>query len=146
MEPDQFDPRHVTGPARFIGAVFGLIFFGIGLTVIGFLWTAPFGEFGSPPLFFRIVGSFISLAFVTMGGATAYAAIAGKPQKHLIRRFAGGRHESINANRELRSPMPVKDGCSCDNCGATLDSSAEVSPHGDVKCGHCDRWFNIHGR
>ena len=142
MEPGQFDTSHVTGSARFIGAVFGLIFLGIGLTVIGFLWSAPFGEFGSPPLFFRIMGSFIALAFVTMGGATAYAAITGKLQKqHSLS------HDARPQNGGLeRSPAPVKDGYSCDNCGATLDSSAEVSPHGDVKCDHCDRWFNIHAR
>ena len=52
---DQFpNPGLGEGPGRFIGAVFGLVFFGIGLTVIGFLWGAPFGEFGSPPLVFRI--------------------------------------------------------------------------------------------
>ncbi len=44
-----------------------IIPFGIGMTVLIFLWSAPFGEFGSPPLFFRVFGSFIALAFVLTG-------------------------------------------------------------------------------
>ena len=144
MNRDQFDPSHVTEPARFIGAVFGLIFLGIGLTVIGFLWGAPFGAFGSPPLFFRIVGSLIALAFVTMGGGTAYAAISGKPQKQLMRGLAARRREQTESTDETRPPQSGSLGYSCDNCGAPLDSSADVSPRGDVKCAHCNRWFNVH--
>jgi hypothetical protein len=34
----------------------------------------------------------------------------------------------------------------CPNCGATLGDRSDVSPHGDAKCGHCNRWFNIHNR
>ena len=146
VDPEQFEPSHDSGGGRIVGAVFGLIFLGIGLTVIVFLWGAPFGEFGSPPLFFRIMGSFIALAFVTMGGGTAYAAITGKPRKHMIRQFAARRRELMRANRETPPRPSVKDGYSCGNCGAALDSSADVSPHGDVKCAHCGRWFNVHAR
>lgn len=145
MDPDQIDPTNVTGPARFIGAVFGLIFLGIGLTVIGFLWGAPFGQFGSPPLFFRVIGSFIALAFVAMGGGTAYAAMFGKPQKHLIRHLAARRSDRNDSGSET-TPLPTPDGYACDSCGAALTANADVSPHGDVKCDHCGRWFNIHAR
>jgi DNA-directed RNA polymerase subunit RPC12/RpoP len=37
-------------------------------------------------------------------------------------------------------------GYQCAHCGATLGEQADVSPHGDVKCAHCGRWFNIHRR
>jgi DNA-directed RNA polymerase subunit RPC12/RpoP len=133
--PPTPNPNVGSGPGRFIGAVFGFVFLGIGVTVIGFLWSAPSGEFGSPPLVFRIFGSFIALAFVAMGGGIAYAAIFGKMpnQSHGDQRLSNADSESIS-----------RGGYSCDNCGAGLDSSAEVSPRGDVKCAHCGRWFNVH--
>ncbi len=50
----------------------GIIPFGIGVTLLCFLW---FGEdgFHSPPLFFKVFGSFIALAFV-MFGVAAFSA------------------------------------------------------------------------
>ena len=147
MNSDPFEPQQGEGVGRFIGAVFGFVFFGIGVSVIGFLWSAPFGEFGSPPVFFRIFGSFIALAFVAMGGGTAYAAITGKANPAA---GSGYRHTSriidLRNSRDESPEPPSRDGYSCNSCGAPLDSNADVSPHGDVKCGHCDRWLNIHGR
>src|SRR5688500_10367584 len=64
-----------SGAARFVGAVFGLAFAGIGLTVIISLW---FGGMGDPPVFFKLFGSFIALVFVAMGGAMAFSAITGR--------------------------------------------------------------------
>jgi hypothetical protein len=63
---------------RIIGGVFGFVFFGIGLTVIGFLWGAGFNELDSPPIFFRIFASLISLAFITIGGLTLLSAVMGR--------------------------------------------------------------------
>lgn len=146
MDPDEFDPSHITGPARFMGAVFGLVFLGIGVTVIVSLWGTPFGAFGSPPLFFRVFGSLIAVAFVAAGGGTAYAAIFGKPQQRLMRQLMARRRELMKTGREAPSQPPTKGGYSCDSCGAPLDSNADVSPHGDVKCAHCDRWFNVHAQ
>lgn len=143
MNPDEFDPNQAAGVGRFIGAVFGFVFFGIGISVIGFLWSQPFGGFGSPPLFFRIFGSLIACAFVAVGGGTAYAAITGKGSSP-----AAFRHTSriIDSREHTNDEKPAisKDGYSCDSCGAPISATADVSPHGDVKCEHCNRWFNIH--
>ena len=69
------DYRAPVPPAgKFLGGVFGLIFAGIGLTVIVFLWGALRDGFGSPPLFFRVFGTFIALAFVAFGGTMAVGA------------------------------------------------------------------------
>src|SRR5687767_5007230 len=68
-------PPPGSGTARFVGAVFGLAFAGIGLTVIISLW---FGGMGDPPVFFKLFGSFIALVFVAMGGAMAFSAITGR--------------------------------------------------------------------
>ena len=134
------------GPGRFIGAVFGLVFLGIGLTVIGFLWLTPFDQFGSPPLFFRIFGSFIALAFVAVGGTTAYAAISGKVMNANTLRNSANLNQVNDSRPESPIAPPGKDGYKCDSCGAPLSTSADVSPHGDVKCSHCNRWFNVHAR
>ena len=50
----------------------GIVPLGIGLTVIGFLWGAPWDAFDSPPLFFRIFGSFVAMMFVLIGGGLVF--------------------------------------------------------------------------
>lgn len=143
-EPSEPNPPEKIG--RFIGAAFGLIFLTIGLCVIGFLWSAPFGQFGSPPVFFRIFGSLVACGFVVMGGGTAYAAIMVKPN---LRRHFRNSFRSKNAHRQDSPDRPLdrsNDSYGCPSCGAPLSTSADVSPHGDVKCLHCNRWFNAHGK
>lgn len=114
--------------------LFGIIPLGIGLSVLGLLWLTPFNEFGSPPLFFRIFGSFIALPFLFIGGAL----------------LAAKRSALKNASFRVGAAPPSLDsaagsvGYQCAHCGAALDKEADVSPHGDVKCAHCGRWFNIH--
>ena len=147
MNSEDFDSGPGAGIGRFIGGVFGFAFFGIGISVIAHLWSEPFGGFGSPPVFFRIFGSLIASVFVAVGGSILYAAITGKsiqprPNFRHTSRIIDSRFED---NQHDPHP-PSADGYSCDSCGAPLDSNADVSPHGDVKCAHCDRWFNIHAK
>ena len=130
--------------SRIVFGVFGFAFAGIGITVLGSLWLAPFNQFDSPPLFFRIFGSFIALVFVAMGGTTFVAAIFGN---HLQR--PGTNFDKFNDTKEQRPPnapavpMSPLNYC-CSNCGAKLTNKADVSPLGDVKCSFCHQWFNIH--
>ncbi|MCA9081995.1 MAG: hypothetical protein KDA58_15645, partial [Planctomycetaceae bacterium] len=56
--------------------VIGIVPLGIGITVIVFLWSQPFGEFHSPPLFFRIFGSFVALFFCLIGGGLVFGQLA----------------------------------------------------------------------
>ena len=125
---------------RALAGVWGLLFLGIGVSVLIFLWSQPFGGFGSPPLFFRIFGSFVALGFVAFGLAMAAGA------------FAIGRHISS----ETRTPggsvsdntgdTPTVTSYTCPHCGAPLAEGADVSPKGDVKCTYCKTWFNIHSK
>ena len=130
-----------SGPPRFVGAIFGFVFFGIGLTVLGFLWLSPFGEFGSPPLFFRIFGSFIAIAFVAMGGGMATSMLFGKQS-------AFDRVAEMQASiRAAQTSKPIAPGSYvCPHCAAPLQDKANVSPSGDVKCAFCNSWFNVHGK
>lgn len=122
----------------------GIVPLGIGLTVLGFLWLTPFNEFGSPPLFFRIFGSFIALAFVLQGAAM----VSGRlPMDAEVLR------KVMDLARQGRPPAGQgtevgagegATGYRCPNCGASIAEGGDVSPSGDVKCDHCRRWFNIH--
>lgn len=127
----------------------GIVPLGIGLTVITFLWSQPFGGFHSPPLFFRVFGSFVALSFVLTGGGLLFGSMANSNG------LLGMLHEARRRQRELEAELRGDDfsdssvdrqsgGYACTACGAPLTSNADVSPHGDVKCGHCGRWFNIH--
>jgi hypothetical protein len=124
------------GAAKFLGAVVGFVFAGIGVTVLVFMWGAPSGEFGSPPLFFRIFASFIAIAFVGFGGTIGVTALRG-----------GGGISAVPRRPAPPStgPAPVgrAGGYQCPHCGAPLGDRADVSPSGDVKCPFCGRWFNV---
>lgn len=119
------------GPPRFLGMLFGFVFAGIGVTVLGFLWSLD--GFGAPPLFFKIFGSFIALAFVGVGGGLFYSAFKNKPRD-------ASAFSSANAGS-----MALGKNYSCPSCGSRLGAQSEVSPKGDVKCSYCAKWFNIHG-
>ena len=116
---------------RFVGVLFGLVFGGAGLTMIYFLWAK--NGFGAPPLFFRIFGTLFALIFVT-AGATIF--------------FGSFKRQSVRS-RTSAIPQPTAStsgtGYTCPACGARLGAEADVSPKGDVKCGYCRKWFNVHG-
>jgi hypothetical protein len=131
--------RSDTAP-RLLGFLFGFIFAGIGLTVIGFLWTAD--GFGAPPLFFRIVGSFIALGFIGMGSMFLTHAINGPKPPPEAQTPPGPASAASPSTPD--APVPAA-GYTCPACGARLGENADVSPKGDVKCGYCRKWFNIHG-
>lgn len=125
--------ENIAAGARFVGTVIGCVFAGIGLTVLGFMWSQPFGDFGALPLFFRIFASFIAIPFVLIGGLTAYSSLTGKGLKK-------------NRSKRTRSAMlsSPQGTYTCPKCNAPLSDNIDVSPHGDVKCGYCNSWFNIH--
>lgn len=119
----------------------GMVPFGIGVTVLAFMWTQPLGGFGAPPLIVRVLASFIALGFVMIGVRILSGRMTDPNQ--LASMLRNIQSELPNQPDE-QGPGPV--GYHCSSCGAPLSADADVSPHGDVKCAHCNRWFNIHAR
>jgi hypothetical protein len=112
-----------------LGLVFGFVFAAIGVSVIFHLWTAS--GFGAPPLFFKVFGTLVAIPFLAVGGTLFTAALRG---------------QSPTSRGPGSSPSPPHPGTgyTCPGCGNRLGEEADVSPKGDVKCGYCRRWFNIH--
>jgi DNA-directed RNA polymerase subunit RPC12/RpoP len=126
--------------AQFIGGAMGFIFAGIGVTVLIFVWSES--DFGGPPLFFRVFASFIALAFIIVGGSTFIGSLIGITT---LNKTTNSFQE--NPGNQSDADEPVQDttvSYTCSRCGAPLGQGVEVSPHGDVKCGYCNAWFNIH--
>jgi len=130
--------QEVTAEAKLVGSVMGIAFGGIGLALLIFLWGSPFGKFGSPPLFFRVFGSFFGLVFCSVGVATVMGLIRGKRAQEDTASFTRERGPSE------RDASSRPGSYSCHRCGAPMDPGTEVSPRGDVKCRYCNSWFNIH--
>ena len=120
---------------RVFFGMFSGLFGAIGLTVLGFLWGAPWNEFGSPPLFFRIFGSFVALGFVMFSAFGIYSAVTAQVKP---RGFRSRQTPSLDSSTDASD-----DSYGCPSCGAGLSAGDEISPSGDVKCSHCNNWFNV---
>src|SRR5688572_23189796 len=139
-------PLKTPGPFRFVGAIFGCVFAGIGVTVIYSMW---FGEMGEDaPTFIKMFASFIALAFVAMGGTLAIGSIFGGGMMGNTQAMIDQMQKLQSAHGAKESKPPVTTGPGnyiCPSCAATI-TRADVSPLGDVKCTFCRSWFNIHGK
>ncbi|QDT52132.1 hypothetical protein Pan44_01410 [Caulifigura coniformis] len=134
----------------------GIVPLGIGLSALMFAWSSEFGGGFGVPIFFRLFFSFIALAFVMAGAGTLFAGLKGGAHSGLINR-ALDLQQQLQAEMRARGMTPPIDqettneprmsseGYLCPSCNAPIGSRADVSPHGDVKCQHCGRWFNVHG-
>lgn len=131
---------------KWLAILFGIVPLGIGLTVLGYLWFTPFGQFHSPPLFFRIFGSFVALPFVFIGGTAILGGLGliTPPTRSRAETMANSLKRELAEGSSPVAPSGRSAGYVCPSCNAPLGEKADVSPSGDVKCGHCGRWFNIH--
>ena len=121
----------------------GIVPVGVGLTLLFGLWTGS-GPFGMAPTMFKIMGSFVALMFLFVGSGFLFAKIDPEGQMRALSKELQ-RLQRANQSQHPDSAQPTPSaGYQCSSCGAHLDDNAEVSPHGDVKCDHCGRWFNIH--
>ena len=132
-----FFGRLLMWPARIVGACFG----GIGLAVLGFLWGSSWNDFHSPPLFFRVFGTFVAIPFVVVGATAVFFKVPNVAERAAALRDQLKEAGLVENESKPAAPQPGK--LKCPNCGSS-PSQAEVSPHGDVKCDHCSRWYNVH--
>ena len=123
-------PRKPQARLPLFMALFISMFGFIGLAVVIFLWSQPSDDFGSPPLIFKLVGTFIGLAFMAMGFGLPLTA------------FLKGAGPEQNQSSDGVAPVGPA-GYKCPHCGAGLGEQ-QVSPSGDVRCAYCDKWWNIH--
>ena len=140
LDKDQFRKfvKVQESEGRFVAGVFGVISFLVGLLVVVWMCSQPLGEFGSPPLFIRLFFSLIAVAFMAAVGTTVWGVFFGP------RLGIGSLLDKAKTLAEAQDQDSAKPGSY--NCGATLKSDAEVSPHGDVKRSFCDARFNLYGR
>ena len=123
------------GASRILMGVFGMVFAGAGLCMLGLIWG---GDSDDVPIYGKLFGSLICVAFLAFGGFAVFGA------------FVGGRKGMMSPLSEAIQAR-MKEGAAaaagsyvCPSCGAALGEKADVSPMGDVKCTHCGRWFNVH--
>jgi hypothetical protein len=124
-------------PFRILLGIFGLVFAGAGICVLGLIWG---DRFDFVPVFAKLFGSLIACALLAFGGFMVFSAVAaGKvsftPIATIPTTGESGKGSTTSPGRYV-----------CPNCGAALGEKADVSPMGDVKCAHCGRWFNVHNR
>lgn len=125
-----------------IPRLMGIMPFGIGLTVLFFVWT---GGMGDPPLFFKVIASFVALGFVMTGAVFFIGPGLLKGHHSRLLDQAQDMAESLGEQQKSAGDDgPPQVSYSCPNCGSDIGEKAEVSPSGDVKCEYCKRWFNIH--
>lgn len=133
--------------------LFSLVPLGVGLSVLGLVWSEPFVGFGSIPIFIRLFASCVAAPFVLIGLAGIYGAFTGSgPFEQAAGKFRTLEQRLREQGQNVpgvASAAPLatsKANYTCPNCSATLGDRSDVSPHGDAKCTHCNRWFNIHSR
>ncbi len=138
-----------------LARLIGIVPLGIGLSVIAFAWSNQFGGAFGVPVFFRLFFTFVALAFVFTGGGILFG-LRSATRSGLVDRVLD-LQQQMEAGMKARgmtppggpgtftAPRMTSEGYLCPSCNAPIGRQAEVSPHGDVKCAHCGRWFNVHG-
>jgi hypothetical protein len=111
----------------------------VGVAVLIFLWAPSSDGFGAPPLFFRMFGSLIAIAFMAMGFGLPISALLARSES------ASATADPADTAVSQSSSSESQAGYRCPHCGAGLGQGEEVSPKGDVKCNYCQKWWNIHG-
>ena len=94
-------------PQRVGGILFALVFgvFGVvGLLIIGFLWSQRGGDFGSPPVLVRLIGSAIGLVFVLMGFGGAFGILSAS-------RHVGAPGDAAGTGRSAGAGASTGEGC-----------------------------------
>ncbi len=96
-------------------------------------------------IMFTIVPLFILGVIVIM---VISVVSAFKKQRGMVDDFAERGFKARPSQRMAAQSTPAENkpqsfDLQCDHCGAKLTDASEISPHGDVKCEYCEKWFNV---
>lgn len=139
--------NYITLPARISRLIevcsFGVRFFcGIlMLTVVIALFAAHGGEAAGFVAFLSIVILGVAIAAL-FDRLREPASTASPPPLRIARLRMPPRSARLRRlNRMVAKTVACR--WNCPNCAAALSRGNEVSPSGDVKCLHCDSWYNV---
>ena len=118
----------------------GIIPLGIGICFMG-AWLSATSGHDSVPIFFKLFGVFVCLPFIGVGIALMFGWAPSAAEQLAALQKQVDAAANTDAVSTTTPPHPGK--LKCPNCGSS-PGAAEVSPHGDVKCDHCSRWYNVH--
>jgi ribosomal protein S27E len=83
----------------------------------------------------------MSLPFIAIGFGGLYGALTGKTlPAGSVQRLARLRQRHAEILESHASSLMT-----CPQCSAPI-GAAEISPSGDVKCLHCQNWYNVRSR
>ncbi|MBC7964557.1 MAG: hypothetical protein H7Z17_01430 [Fuerstia sp.] len=86
-------------------------------------------------LFILAVGGFIVFVF--------FKTMLGGSRDAVDNRGESGADGRRRALEIVSQRPPHAAAIKCGNCGATVDSTAELSPDGKVRCNYCNEWSSI---
>ncbi|MCA9063015.1 MAG: hypothetical protein KDA96_08150 [Planctomycetaceae bacterium] len=98
--------------------------------------------------FFILFGiAFVLILLFTLGSSVFVFSNAFR----ILRRAA---EQGADGNRKTSEPAPRRarevvskqagEAFKCRNCGATVDSTAELSADGKIRCNYCNSWSSIY--
>ena len=104
-------------------------------------------------IFFIIVAVFIGLIFLVTLATSGFVffnvfRIFNRAMKNgeaqddsSARNRSDGSRRALDALSQLPAGSPAG---KCRSCGATIDSTAELSPDGRIRCNYCNAWSSIY--
>ena len=104
------------------------------------LWFRASDGFGGLPLFLRLMGSLIAVAFIVVGATVIWLVTLIMREPESLARPAK------LAGEAAKGHLPYSLAHDCPRGGAPSPGSTDVMENGDIKCHHCGSWFNVRGK
>ena len=120
----------------------GIIPLVMGLAMLWEAWGSS-DSFHTPPLIFQIFESCFASILLLLGGSALLGRLKTASPVERLKALQEELREAGHTETPAANEPPARGKLKCPNCGSS-PGQAEVSPHGDVKCDHCSRWYNVH--
>ncbi|HEY3322926.1 MAG TPA: hypothetical protein VGP72_20900 [Planctomycetota bacterium] len=121
---------------RIVGVAFGILW-----TIMAIAITSSAPNEGPFPV--------AKIVFPLFGVVFILAALFGKNPRRSRDEFQEDSADPERATERTTAPPPSapeprRNLTDCPHCGAGLKTGSAISPHGDVLCQHCGKWYNVH--